>query len=265
MWKEHSCELTISILVLNSCSCPEGFNGPRCQLNIKSFSGNGWAWLKPFSLCSKYHISVEILTNEEQGTILYQGPLIFDSGESEGQSFLVMRLEDGLPVVEVVLEGVEYVLRLETNAGSVLDGSWHRIDLYLTVEVLNYALIQVIYLLMFIIFSSIWMIHFELKLKLILIFVIGHFLIVFILNLFCALKSIQLVLDKCLFLNTSPAGENKMQSCETNVYLDYDSRPVSISFGLNPLQVGGVYSTLTPPHKGFNGCIRNLVFNDEVS
>lgn len=163
MWKEHSCELTISILVLNSCSCPEGFNGPRCQLNIKSFSGNGWAWLKPFSLCSKYHISVEILTNEEQGTILYQGPLIFDSGESEGQSFLVMRLEDGLPVVEVVLEGVEYVLRLETNAGSVLDGSWHRIDLYLTVEVLNYALIQVIYLLMFIIFSSIWMNHFELS------------------------------------------------------------------------------------------------------
>lgn len=57
------------------CHCPPQFDGPDCQQTRLRFLGNGYAWLPPVRPCFDSHLSLEFLTEEEDGLLLYSGPL----------------------------------------------------------------------------------------------------------------------------------------------------------------------------------------------
>lgn len=62
-------------LMFNSCSCPHGYTGPRCQQPARSFRGNGWAWYPPLEMCDNSHLSLEFITRKGDGQLLYNGPI----------------------------------------------------------------------------------------------------------------------------------------------------------------------------------------------
>lgn len=57
------------------CHCPPQFDGPDCQQTRLSFLGNGYAWLPPIRPCFESHLSLEFMTGEDDGLLLYAGPL----------------------------------------------------------------------------------------------------------------------------------------------------------------------------------------------
>lgn len=57
------------------CSCPEGFEGPNCELLGISFSGNGWAMYPTFDACSDIEINLEVSAQTDNGLIFYVGPM----------------------------------------------------------------------------------------------------------------------------------------------------------------------------------------------
>lgn len=57
------------------CHCPPQFDGPDCQQTRLSFLGNGYAWLPPIRPCFDSHLSLEFMTDEDDGLLLYTGPL----------------------------------------------------------------------------------------------------------------------------------------------------------------------------------------------
>lgn len=59
-----------------SCSCPAGYNGPRCQQTSRSFRGNGWAWYPPLEMCDKSHLHFEFITRKSDGLLIYNGPIV---------------------------------------------------------------------------------------------------------------------------------------------------------------------------------------------
>ena len=58
-----------------SCKCPNGFEGPGCEVTTRSFNGQGWVWMQPLAQCSQSHISVDIITQIPNGLIFYFGPM----------------------------------------------------------------------------------------------------------------------------------------------------------------------------------------------
>lgn len=57
------------------CHCPPQFDGPDCQQTRLSFLGNGYAWLPPIRPCFDSHLSLEFMTDGDDGLLLYAGPL----------------------------------------------------------------------------------------------------------------------------------------------------------------------------------------------
>ncbi|GLD54695.1 neural-cadherin-like protein, partial [Lates japonicus] len=57
------------------CHCPPQLEGPDCQQTRLSFLGNGYAWFPPIRPCFDSHLSLEFMTEEEDGLLLYAGPL----------------------------------------------------------------------------------------------------------------------------------------------------------------------------------------------
>ena len=81
--------------IINRCICPHGSVGTRCKIIKRYFKTSpkvkqktvhlkseakvltdptGWVWLPPIPSCQKVHISLEILTTEENALLLYSGP-----------------------------------------------------------------------------------------------------------------------------------------------------------------------------------------------
>lgn len=57
------------------CHCPPQLEGPDCQQTRLSFLGNGYAWFPPIKPCFDSHLSLEFMTEEDDGLLLYAGPL----------------------------------------------------------------------------------------------------------------------------------------------------------------------------------------------
>lgn len=57
------------------CHCPPQLDGPDCQQTRLSFLGNGYAWFPPIRPCFDSHLSLEFMTEEDDGLLLYAGPL----------------------------------------------------------------------------------------------------------------------------------------------------------------------------------------------
>lgn len=57
------------------CSCPEGTEGPHCEILGVSFTGDGWAMYPTFDSCERNVISLNVLPHTDNGLIFYVGPL----------------------------------------------------------------------------------------------------------------------------------------------------------------------------------------------
>ncbi|KAJ3596033.1 hypothetical protein NHX12_002442 [Muraenolepis orangiensis] len=63
------------VMRVRGCRCPLQFEGPDCQQTAISFLGGGYAWFPPMKPCFDSHLSVEFMTEQENGLLLYAGPL----------------------------------------------------------------------------------------------------------------------------------------------------------------------------------------------
>lgn len=115
-------------------ACPVGYGGPRCQQSTRSFRGNGWAWYPPLELCAESHLSLEFITREADGLILYNGPIVPPKqGEPIISDFIAIELEQGYPRLLIDFGSGTLELRVKTKK-TLDDGVWHRLDVFWDAE-----------------------------------------------------------------------------------------------------------------------------------
>ncbi|XP_051916309.1 neural-cadherin-like [Hippocampus zosterae] len=108
------------------CRCPPQHDGPDCQQTRRSFLGNGYAWFPPIKPCFDSHLSLEFMTEEDDGLLLYAGPLaMLLPGDVE--DFLAIELIGGSPNLKINHGSGTLVLQLLNSAG-LADRRWHRLD-----------------------------------------------------------------------------------------------------------------------------------------
>ncbi|XP_026463684.1 LOW QUALITY PROTEIN: DE-cadherin-like [Ctenocephalides felis] len=112
----------------NFCECPEGFEGPACEIISVGFTGDGWALYPSLSACESSHISLEVNPYQEEGLILFAGPMHHNSLFAV-QDFVALELHEGYPVL-LVDYGTGSV-RVVHRHIKLTDGASHRIDITL--------------------------------------------------------------------------------------------------------------------------------------
>uniref|UniRef100_A0A673XXT8 Neural-cadherin-like n=1 Tax=Salmo trutta TaxID=8032 RepID=A0A673XXT8_SALTR len=109
-----------------SCQCPLQHEGPECQQTRRSFLGNGYAWFPPIRPCFDNHLSLEFITEAEDGLLLYSGPLAtLQPGDPE--DYMAIELIGGTPSLKINHGSGTLVLQLQGNM-VVSDRRWHRLD-----------------------------------------------------------------------------------------------------------------------------------------
>ncbi|XP_061826093.1 neural-cadherin-like isoform X1 [Nerophis lumbriciformis] len=108
------------------CQCPPQHDGPDCQQSRRSFHGNGYAWFPPIKPCFDSHLSLEFMTEEDDGLLLYAGPLAtLLPGDVE--DFMAIELIGGTPSLKINHGSGTLVLQLINSVG-LADRRWHRLD-----------------------------------------------------------------------------------------------------------------------------------------
>uniref|UniRef100_A0A3B4A3W0 Neural-cadherin-like n=1 Tax=Periophthalmus magnuspinnatus TaxID=409849 RepID=A0A3B4A3W0_9GOBI len=106
------------------CQCPPQLEGPDCQQTRLSFLGNGYAWFPPIRPCFDSHLSLEFMTEEDDGLLLYSGPLA-TLMPGDGEDYMAIELIAGSPTLKINHGSGTLVLQLTKN---VADRRWHRLD-----------------------------------------------------------------------------------------------------------------------------------------
>ncbi|XP_069157547.1 putative neural-cadherin 2 isoform X1 [Procambarus clarkii] len=114
----------------NRCVCPGGSWGARCKVLARTFTGDGWAWVRPLPPCFPTTISLRLLTRRPHALVLYSGPLatVPRHPDDPPTPMLALQVWRGRP--QLLLEGGAEALKLEVNR-TVNDGDWHTIHLHL--------------------------------------------------------------------------------------------------------------------------------------
>lgn len=111
-----------------SCECPEGFEGPRCELLGVGFYGDGWAMYPPVAPCEKTHIALELRPQLDHGLVLYIGPQTFN-GALNVTDFLALELVGGYPVLSV--DYGSGAITVEHRHHRLVGGRTYQIDIWL--------------------------------------------------------------------------------------------------------------------------------------
>ncbi|KAM8966841.1 neural-cadherin-like [Pelodytes ibericus] len=109
------------------CECPLGFNGPECQQTTHTFSGQGYAWFPPMSLCFESRISLDILTDVSDGMLLFNGPMS-SSIHDQSEDFIALELQNGSPVLVINHGSGSLFLQFPTKVNTA-DRRWHTIQI----------------------------------------------------------------------------------------------------------------------------------------
>ncbi|CAN2389345.1 Cadherin cytoplasmic region [Pristimantis euphronides] len=108
------------------CRCASQFYGPLCQLTLRSFLGDGFASFPPIRFCSENHLSIEFISDEPVGIVLYSGPL---SSPPLGNSDFSISIVIAQGVPSLKIGEIDDSLHLQLPEGvNATDGKWHRID-----------------------------------------------------------------------------------------------------------------------------------------
>ncbi len=116
------------MILIHSCQCPSGFDGPDCQQTKRSFK-DGFAFFDTLQQCLETHTSIEFITTSPDGTLLYNGPIAEPIKDEDPTDFILIELIGGKPVLMLDLgSGSE---KFEIRGSSRLDdGEWHRLDIF---------------------------------------------------------------------------------------------------------------------------------------
>ncbi|XP_014244956.1 DE-cadherin isoform X2 [Cimex lectularius] len=109
------------------CICPEGFDGPQCQIVSIGFNGNGFALYPPLEACEDSHLSVEIRSKKPDGLIFYIGPTTKPNDDFYVQDFMSLELKDGFPVL--LVDYGTGTVRIVQKEIKLDDGELHRLDI----------------------------------------------------------------------------------------------------------------------------------------
>jgi hypothetical protein len=111
------------------CNCPDGADGPNCEILGTSFAGDGWAMYPSFDACNNSVISFHVLPQANDGLIFYAGPLTKRQAEVS-KSFVSAELRDGYVVLKIDLGyGPEEVV---SKYKKINDGAMHKIKINYT-------------------------------------------------------------------------------------------------------------------------------------
>lgn len=110
-----------------SCHCPEGFDGPRCQVLRQSFDGTGYALYRQLEQCEQSRTSIEVLTTKADSLVMYNGP-VSELQPGDPKDFLLLELVGGIPKLRVN-QGTGELTLTSSTLTKVNDGAWHRIDI----------------------------------------------------------------------------------------------------------------------------------------
>ncbi len=112
------------------CQCPNGYDGPRCQLTSRTYNGTGWSWYSPLEVCEDSHLSAEFKTNKPNGMILYNGPIVAPkSDENLLSDFISLEIVNSQPRLLINFGSGTQELYVPTKNG-LDDNKWHRIDVF---------------------------------------------------------------------------------------------------------------------------------------
>ncbi|XP_071513117.1 putative neural-cadherin 2 [Panulirus ornatus] len=117
----------------NRCVCPGGSWGLQCKVLARTFSGAGWAWVRPLPPCFPITLSLRLLTLHPDALILYSGPL--SSAVSHIRSpplpMVALQLVGGRP--QVLVEGMRGSMKLQVNT-TLNTGTWHTLHLHFNIQ-----------------------------------------------------------------------------------------------------------------------------------
>ncbi|XP_002740242.1 neural-cadherin-like [Saccoglossus kowalevskii] len=109
------------------CNCPSGYTGPQCQDISRSFFGDGYAWYSALQSCRESHTSIEFLTSEDNGLLMYNGPM--SSYSVLQPDYIAVGLVNGL--IQLSIDLGSGMVHMEIPESPRLDdGKWHRVDIY---------------------------------------------------------------------------------------------------------------------------------------
>uniref|UniRef100_A0A0N5AZQ8 LAM_G_DOMAIN domain-containing protein n=1 Tax=Syphacia muris TaxID=451379 RepID=A0A0N5AZQ8_9BILA len=112
------------------CECRNSSSrGFRCQGTTRSFNGAGYAWFKPIPACTSLNITLQFMTSELNGLLLYNGPFGKNTSANhlDYSDYLAIRLNGGKIEAEYAFSGnLRNVLHVP-NATALNDGKWHSV------------------------------------------------------------------------------------------------------------------------------------------
>ncbi|XP_066434973.1 neural-cadherin-like [Eleutherodactylus coqui] len=109
------------------CECSPAYYGPECQQTKRSFTGQGFAWFPPMFLCFESQISLDFITEETDGLLLYNGPMA-SKNHGESEDFIAVELQNGSPSL-VINHGSGSLLLKFTKKRNVSDRRWHNLKI----------------------------------------------------------------------------------------------------------------------------------------
>lgn len=90
------------------------------------YLGNGYGWYKPLTTCDKWMLSIEILTQTLNGSILYNGPL---NKRNQSEDYFSLQLLNGRLLVDLNFGNGQNIRRHLKSSANLADGKWHMIEI----------------------------------------------------------------------------------------------------------------------------------------
>ncbi|GAB0089877.1 DE-cadherin [Sergentomyia squamirostris] len=110
----------------DSCECPEGYEGPHCEVIAIGFHGTGYAMYPPINPCDTTNISLELSPHREDGLVMYVGPLNYNR-LLPVQDFLALELVRGYPTL--IVDYGSGSIRIEHKHIQLKPGKSYTIDI----------------------------------------------------------------------------------------------------------------------------------------
>ncbi|XP_072007544.1 neural-cadherin-like isoform X2 [Engystomops pustulosus] len=108
------------------CECSPTYYGPQCQQTKRSFTGQGFAWFSPLFLCFESQISLDFITEEDDGLLLYNGPMA-SKNHGESEDFIAVELQNGS--LSLAINHGSGPLLLLLKKRNVSDRQWHNLKI----------------------------------------------------------------------------------------------------------------------------------------
>jgi hypothetical protein len=110
------------------CLCPEGYDGPNCELTSATFNDNSLVIFPSVSLVSRGLISFEIITDDNEGLIMYTGTFNDDSFSD----YVMMFISNN--TLQCHLSMGNYTYRLQIDNILISTRLWHYVYLHYSTD-----------------------------------------------------------------------------------------------------------------------------------